>query len=374
MLPHDIDRSWLKDHKPFVIAGPCSAESPEQVIDTTRELASEGRVHALRAGLWKPRTRPNTFEGVGETGLNWLIDAGEKSGLPVFTEVANAEHVKLALKHGIKGLWIGARTTVNPFYVQEIADSLKGQSDVIVLVKNPIHPDLHLWLGAIERLLGNGITKVGAVHRGFSSFKSSQYRNVPMWEQAIELKRILPELPIICDPSHIAGNRNKIREVSQKALDLNMDGLMIESHIDPDHALSDAEQQLTPRELNHLLDGLLVKVSDSDDHFLQGRLSELRSQIDKIDEDLLELLKHRLELVRQIGVHKKNNDLTIFQLDRWNEIIETRKNRGDEIGLEKEFVKVLFEQIHAESIRLQTRILKFSDEHEKSTSSDEGNS
>lgn len=349
--------NWLpKAARPVIISGPCSAETEEQVIQTARELAALGRVSLLRAGIWKPRTRPNSFEGVGSVGLAWLKRAGIETGMPVTTEVANAEHVEQCLKAGIDVLWVGARTTANPFSVQEIADSLKGV-DIPVMVKNPINPDLQLWIGALERLNGAGITKLGAIHRGFSTDEKSPFRNTPRWGTAIELKRLFPELPIICDPSHIAGDRELLALVAQKALDMDFDGLMIESHIRPGMALSDARQQVTPVQLEALLNGLIVRSSRSENPEFRNLLEELRQEIDVLDDELFEKLSARMAIAEKIGYYKKDHQVTILQIERWDAIIQKHGGNGAALGLDEEFVKNVLKLIHKESIRRQTRVM-----------------
>lgn len=346
-------RDILKGQKPFIISGPCSAESPEQVLEVAKALSKMGSISALRAGIWKPRTRPNSFEGVGEIGLKWLVDAGKEVNLPVATEVAKPEHVELALKAGVDILWIGARTTVNPFSVQEIADSLRGV-DIPVWVKNPIHLDLELWIGALERFYNSGINQLGAIHRGFAIGNGNKYRNNPLWEIPIELKRLFPDLPIISDPSHIGGKRELIKLLSQRAIDLNMDGLMIEVHPDPDNALSDIRQQITPSELQKVLSQLIYKRDASSNSDFLHLLTDLRTEIDELDEELLHLLKKRLLIVDKIGDFKQENDVTVFQLDRWIEILNSRSGLAKELGISESFVIEVFKSIHQESIRLQS--------------------
>lgn len=341
---------------PLLIAGPCSAESEDQVLKTARLIEQDHRAMVYRAGLWKPRTRPGTFEGVGAKGLPWLQKVKENTHLKVATEVAKAEHVHQAIEAGVDILWIGARTTVNPFSVQEIADALKGY-DVPVLVKNPINPDLQLWIGALERINGAGITKLGAIHRGFSPMSESQYRNDPKWKLPIELKRLLPELPIVCDPSHIGGKRNLIEPVAQKAFDLQMEGLMIESHIDPDNALSDAKQQVTPNKLNQILDNIIWRRAESkNDEFVES-LVELRNKIDGVDDELIKLLGKRMALVDKIGEAKKENNVTILQVGRYEKILNDRASKGEEENLNVNFVKAIYEIIHQNSISRQERIM-----------------
>lgn len=344
---------------PFIIAGPCGAESEEQMLDTAKALSELNKVSVLRAGIWKPRTRPDSFEGRGEEGLKWLNQAKQITGLKTTVEVANAHHVELALKYDVDILWIGARTTVNPFYVQEIADALKGV-DVPVMIKNPVNPDLQLWIGALERINRAGITRLLAVHRGFSSYAQSPYRNAPKWKIAIELKRLIPQLPVICDPSHIAGKRDLILPVAQKALDLDMNGLIIEAHIHPEAALSDAKQQLTPLALGEMLDTLVIRKSKSDNIEFQNTLEMLRKKIDRIDHQLLETLATRMQIVDKIGEYKRDNKVTILQLERWAKIMKDRIPFGTAHELNSEFVKSLFDLIHEESIRLQTEVLNIS--------------
>lgn len=352
----DIDRSnGLPNNKPIIISGPCSAESPEQSMSTAKELANSGKTNVLRAGVWKPRTRPNTFEGIGEEALRWLADAGKETELPTSTEVATAEHVESALKAGIDILWIGARTTTNPFSVQAIADSLRGV-DIPIMVKNPINPDISLWVGALERINRAGITKLSAIHRGFSTFHQ-QYRNAPLWDIPLKLKMLFPDMPLINDPSHISGSRNHLQQVAQKAMDLDMDGLMVESHIDPDHALSDAKQQLTPSALSLMLDELQYRSSSSDSKSYNIKLEELRSQIDQIDNEILEALGKRMSVTGEIGHYKKSNEVTIFQIDRWKEILDTRQPFAISNGLSESFTDKFLQLVHDESIRVQTEIL-----------------
>lgn len=349
--------SWLPTaSKPIIISGPCSAETEDQMIATAKQIASTGKVHALRAGIWKPRTRPGQYEGAGEEGLKWLIQAKKETGLPVTTEVANASHVEACLKAGVDILWVGARTTVNPFSVQEIADSLKGV-DVPVMVKNPVNPDFELWLGALERLNKAGITKLAAIHRGFSSFEKGPFRNAPMWDMSIELKTRVPEIDIICDPSHIAGNRDLIALISQKALDLDMVGLMIESHINPDAAWSDAKQQVTPGALSKIIDSLVVRTVTSDNKTFKDTLSILREQIDLLDDEIMQKLAARMKISEKIGQYKKENNVTILQVNRWEEIIQTRISLGKAMGLNEDFTSDLLKLIHHESIQVQTRIM-----------------
>lgn len=348
--------TWLTQQRPCIISGPCSVESPEQVLTTAQLIAKSGKVSILRGGIWKPRTRPNSFEGVGSAGLKWLKDAGLSVGLPVTTEVANAQHVEDCLKNGIDILWIGARTTVNPFSVQEIADALRGV-DIPVMIKNPINPDLNLWIGAIERINAVGITKIAAIHRGFSSFDKSSYRNTPMWEIPIELKMLCPDLPIICDPSHISGDKLLIQGVAQRALDMEMDGLMIESHVNPLVAKSDAEQQLTPAELDVLLNKLTIRKKLSQDQDLINTIEQLRSVIDDLDEALINKFASRMAIIEKIGEYKKVNNLTILQLDRWEKILSNRTFLAQKVGLSHDFIRKMLELIHQESILIQNKVM-----------------
>ncbi len=348
-------KDWGFDfQKPIIISGPCSCETEEQMTETAQRLANKG-IDVLRAGIWKPRTRPGMFEGIGKDGLAWLVNAGKEIGKPTTVEVATAQHVTEALEAGVDILWIGARTTVNPFSVQEIADVLKGV-DIPVLVKNPINPDLQLWLGSMERLNAVGITKLGAIHRGFSSYEKSKYRNKPMWELPVEMRRLYPNMPIIVDPSHICGARELIPSVCQKALDLDFDGLMIESHRDPDNAWSDAAQQVTPERLGEIIAGLIVRSSKLDD-YAENQLESLRAQIDRIDNYMLEIMGERMDIARKIGEFKRDNGITILQTNRWDEIINDRIKKAAKKELTEDFVKDLMEAVHQESIRHQTRIM-----------------
>lgn len=342
-------------NRPLIIAGPCSAETEEQVMTVAKALKDKG-IDYMRAGIWKPRTRPNSFEGIGEDGLKWLKMVKDELGMKVGTEVANPEHVELALKYGIDALWIGARTTVNPFAVQELADSLKGV-DVPVLVKNPINPDTQLWIGAIERIHGAGIRSLAAIHRGVSTYEKVKYRNKPMWQMAIELKRLLPNIPIINDPSHIAGTRDLIFEVSQKAMDMGLDGLMIETHPNPDEAWSDAKQQVTPDALVEILAQLQIRNVSTDDVEFNTSLDDLRDQIDSIDRELIETLAQRMKVVEQIGEYKKDNNVTTLQVARWDSLLKDRVDKGNELGLKDEFVKEIYRLIHKESIKKQSEIM-----------------
>ena len=351
-------RTWLDDfhlNHPLVIAGPCSAETEDQVLKIANELKNSD-VSIFRAGIWKPRTRPGGFEGVGEIGLKWLQKAKAETGLLMATEVATAAHVKLALEHDIDVLWIGARTTVNPFAVQEIADALQG-TDKIVLLKNPVNPDLSLWIGGLERLYNANIKKLGVIHRGFSTYEKTKYRNNPEWQIAIDLQNRFPDLPLICDPSHITGKREMIQEVSQQALDLNYDGLIIETHIDPENAWSDAAQQVTPATLKQMFVNLRVrKVSDDASEYNQN-MAKLRIQIDEFDGKLLEILGNRMKVAGKIGLLKKEKNVAILQNQRWNEILGKMILEGEEKGLSNEFVMHLFKAIHQESIVHQEKVI-----------------
>lgn len=341
--------------RPYIIAGPCGVESEEQIHSIAASLKG-GRVNLLRGGIWKPRSRPNSFHGLGSEGLRFLKDAGQANGLPVSVEVASPMHVEEALEHKIDVLWIGARTTVNPFLVQDIADALKGV-DIPVMVKNPINPELELWIGAMERLNRSGITKLMAIHRGFSTAEKTRYRNTPNWPLPIELKRRYPQLPLICDPSHICGSRPLIPSIAQNALDLNYDGLMIEVHNNPEVALSDKEQQLTPAAFFELLDSLLIRKDKVDDRLFMSILEELRDRMDSIDENILILIAERMNLARSIGQYKKENNMAVFQVERWNEILITRQRSGSLKDLDLDFIFRMYSLIHDESIRVQTKIM-----------------
>ena len=340
--------------KPLVISGPCSAETEAQVLQTAHQLKKIG-VTIYRAGIWKPRTRPGSFEGVGNEGLKWLKKVKAETGMLVATEVANEKHVYDALRSGIDILWIGARTTANPFAIQEIADALEGV-DIPVLIKNPVNPDVELWIGAIERINKAGITKIGAIHRGFSSYEHSIYRNAPQWQLAIDLQRKIPCLPIINDPSHIGGKRELIQPISQKAMDLNFDGLMIESHIDPDNAWSDAKQQITPETLNIMLESIVIRDVKPESASLEN-LENLRHMIDKIDDEILDLFQQRMKVSVSIGEYKKENNMTILQQGRWSDILEKNKLKGSKRDLNEDFVSKIYKAIHQESINKQTAIM-----------------
>jgi len=350
-------KAWLPNlDNPLLVAGPCSLESEKQALDTARLLAQDKRVFVYRGGVWKPRTRPGSFEGVGSIGLSWLQKVREETGLPVGTEVANAQHTEEALKAGLDVLWIGARSTASPFVVQEIADVLKG-SDAVVMIKNPVNPDVQLWMGAIERVHQAGIRNIVAIHRGFTPFRETKYRNYPNWKNVIELRRTMPNLPIICDPSHIAGKREYLYEIAQKAFDMGMEGLMLESHIDPSCAMSDAAQQVTPADLAKLLDRLVIRYESANNPEFENRLDMLRNRIDAIDSELLEMLSSRVEIVKEIGQYKRDNNVTALQINRWTQLMESRVNLGKKLSLDETFVKILFQLIHEDSVRMQTEIM-----------------
>lgn len=341
--------------KPIVIAGPCSAESEQQLFETAKALKAAG-IEVLRAGIWKPRTRPNCFEGVGSEGLQWMQRVQRELEMKISTEVANVKHVYEALKTGVDMLWIGARTSANPFAMQEIADALKG-TDIPVLVKNPVNPDVELWIGALERLNMAGLKKIGVIHRGFSTYGKSKYRNVPQWQLPIEVKRRFPEMLMICDPSHISGKREYIQEVAQQAMDLGFDGLIVESHICPEIALSDAAQQVTPMSLAEILKKLVIRDVDSENVEYKENIDELRAKIDMIDNDLLDLLANRMKVSDEIGVYKKQNNITILQPGRWDEILAKVFEKGKLKGLDNEFLEKIFKAIHQASIDRQTKIM-----------------
>lgn len=361
MHPMPIN-DWIKNfndpNHPLIVAGPCSAETEEQLLTTAKQLqAIEKNINVFRCGIWKPRTRPNNFEGVGEVGLKWLKTVKEETNMLTTTEVANAEHVELALKHGVDILWIGARTTVSPFAVQEIADALRGV-EIPVMVKNPINADLALWMGALERFSNVGLNKLIAIHRGFSSYEKTKFRNPPNWKVPIELKRRCPDLPIICDPSHIAGTRSLIEEVSQKAMDVDFNGLMIETHYDPSVALSDASQQVTPETLNQILTNIALRTKSANSDEFDQRLEELRAKINRVDTEIIESLAQRMEVANQIGHAKLKCNVQPLQLDRMNELMKNRVKSGTDLGLSEKFVKDLYETIHTESIKIQTDLMK----------------
>jgi chorismate mutase len=341
--------------RPLIISGPCSAETEDQVIETATRLAATGKIDVLRAGIWKPRTKPGLFEGIGVKGLPWMVQAKKLTGLPITVEVATAKQVEDCLSFGVDILWIGARTTVNPFSVQEIADALKGV-DIPVLVKNPINPDLELWTGGVERVQRAGIKHVGLIHRGFSNYGNTEYRNAPMWHLAIEMKRRNPNMPIICDPSHICGRRDILQDVMQKSINLDYDGMMIESHIDPDNAWSDAKQQITPERLAEILNDLVWRHENTTEQDFITALETLRQQINHLDDELMQILSQRMKVADKIGEYKRNNNITILQTNRWNEILERATNRGEKLGLSKEFITKYFDAVHMESINHQNKM------------------
>ena len=344
------------DKRPLIISGPCSAETEEQVIQTATRLANTGKIDMLRAGIWKPRTKPGMFEGIGVRGLPWLLQAIKITGLPTTVEVATAKHVEDALNFDVDVLWIGARTTVNPFSVQECADALRGVN-IPVLIKNPINPDLELWGGGIERLLKVGLKKVGMIHRGFSSYGNTEYRNAPMWHLPIEMKRRFPEMMMICDPSHICGRRDILLDVAQEAIDLDFDGLMLESHIDPDNAWSDAKQQVTPERLAEMLSSIKWRHETTDKKEFITALEKLREQINQIDDELMLLIGQRMKIADKIGEYKRENSITILQTNRWNEILERAFKKGERLGLSKEFITKYFDAVHMESINHQNKVM-----------------
>ena len=351
-------RNWLANfnlNHPLVIAGPCSAETEDQVLKIAHDLKNTD-VSVFRAGIWKPRTRPGMFEGVGAIGLKWLKKVKKETGLLIATEVANASHVKLALEYDIDILWIGARSTVSPFIVQEIADALNG-TDKIVLVKNPVNPDLSLWLGGVERLYSANIKKLGVIHRGFSTYEKTNYRNNPEWQLPIELQNRFPDLPLICDPSHIAGRRDILQDVSQTALDLNFDGLMIETHTDPDNAWSDAAQQITPKTLVKMMQDLKTRKVTNEEVDYNNKLNTLRTQIDFIDHGLLDTLGKRMKVAIKIGELKKQKNVAVLQTKRWNEILGKMILEGEQKGLSEEFVLRMFKAVHQESINHQEKVI-----------------
>ncbi|MDR1226522.1 MAG: bifunctional 3-deoxy-7-phosphoheptulonate synthase/chorismate mutase type II [Prevotellaceae bacterium] len=357
----DLTLSHIENHMenprwPLLIAGPCSAESEAQMLDTARQLKETKRISFFRAGVWKPRTRPGAFEGMGEEALKWLKVVKEETGLHTACEVATAEHAELALKYGVDLLWVGARTSANPFSVQDIADSIKGTS-VAVLVKNPVNPDLQLWIGALERINRAGITSLAAIHRGFSAFEKSAFRNAPMWSIAIELKAMCPDLPVICDPSHIAGVRELVPLVAQKALDLDVHGLMVEVHNNPCIAKSDAAQQLLPKDYAQMIYDLQLREIAPVKAELRSELDTYRGEIDQLDDTMIERMAKRMEIAKKIGCYKKDNNILVLQLNRWEQILERRANMGAAMGLNPEFVKKMMTLIHEESINLQTEIM-----------------
>lgn len=349
-----VQEKWNK--RPLIISGPCSAETEEQVMETAIRLHKTGKVDIMRAGIWKPRTRPGSFEGIGTKGLPWLQSAKKVTGIPWAIEVATAKQVEDALHFDVDVLWIGARTTVNPFSVQEVADALRGV-DVPVLIKNPINPDLELWIGAVERVAKAGIKQIGLIHRGFSSYGNTEYRNAPMWHLAIEMKRRNPGMMMINDPSHICGRRDILQDVAQKAIDLDFDGLIIESHIDPDKAWSDAKQQITPERLAEMLDSIKWRKEDVASAEYHAALEKLRQQINQLDDELLQIVGQRMKISEKIGQYKKENNITILQTNRWNEILERAFAKGDKLGLSKEFITKYFDAMHMESISHQNKVL-----------------
>ena len=351
-------RNWLRTKDiPTVIAGPCSVESEDQLLETALGLAATGKVDIIRGGIWKPRTRPGTFEGIGVSGLPWMKRVKQETGLPITVEAAKAGHAEMCMEFGVDIIWVGARTTVNPFAVQELAEALRG-CDIPVLIKNPIHPDLSLWMGAVERFERVGIEKLGVIHRGFSNAGEKVYRNRPMWQMAIDFMQKRPELPMVCDPSHICGRRDLLAEVSQKAVDLNFDGLMIESHRDPDNAWSDAKQQITPKVFGEMVTGFKARFNKENDKEVQNSLEYLRSEISEIDTDILNLLADRMKVARKIGQYKKENDMTILQPKRWEEIIESSVAKGEKEGLSGQFVSRFLKAVHDESINQQEDVMQ----------------
>ncbi|WP_185862390.1 bifunctional 3-deoxy-7-phosphoheptulonate synthase/chorismate mutase type II [Blattabacterium cuenoti] len=353
-LNNSIDRSWIdKCNKPLIISGPCSAENEQQILETAKRL-NPSYVQVFRAGIWKPRTKPNNFEGIGKKGLEWLHKVKKNTGLMVATEVANAEHVKLAISFEIDVLWIGARSTASPFTIQEIADALEGENNKIILVKNPIHPDIELWMGALERLLGKGIRKLGVIHRGFYTYKNSKYRNQPNWNLLCNFRRILPRIPIICDPSHICGNKEGILDIAKKAYHFQYEGLMIESHCDPDHAWSDAQQQITPEKLLEMLKELTyIKKCYTKS---KRDLNSFRILIDELDENIIALLAERMNISKKLGVLKKSSNIAIYQPTRLKNIMDKSINLGKNLGISEELLKGVFKLLHEESIKIQNQI------------------
>ncbi|MBA5629417.1 bifunctional 3-deoxy-7-phosphoheptulonate synthase/chorismate mutase type II [Moheibacter lacus] len=348
--------NWIKEFdKPLAIAGPCSAESEKQMMEIAEQL-NKDYVQVFRAGIWKPRTKPNCFEGVGAIGLNWLKKVKDEFGFKIATEVANASHVKLALEYDVDYLWIGARSTVNPFTVQEIAEALRDTKKV-VLVKNPVNPDLELWMGAIERLQQQNIQNLGAIHRGFSTYKKTKYRNNPQWQIALDFMNKMPEIPMVCDPSHICGNREGIFDVSQQAYNFEYDGLMIESHHQPDEAWSDAKQQITPDRLLEILRKIELRKSDDEDAFYHSKINHLRNEIDETDQGILETIAQRMKIASQIGELKKEHNVAVFQPDRWKQIKDNSVQQGEKLGLSEEFIDKLVRAIHQESISHQNQIM-----------------
>ncbi|MGI6343419.1 MAG: chorismate mutase [Bacteroidales bacterium] len=351
-------QEWLGTDEPLIVSGPCSAESYEQVMQTAIALRKIPEVRIFRSGVWKPRTRPKSFEGVGSEALLWLKDVRKETGLLTAVEVASAQHVEEAVDSGVDVVWLGARTVVNPFMVNDICKALKG-TDIPVLVKNPLHPDINLWIGAMERLNNVGITKIVAVHRGFFCYQNTEYRNQPMWEVVIELKRRFPNLPIINDPSHIGGKRSLLLQIAQKAFDLELSGLMVETHVNPDEALTDSQQQITPEQLADMLSKIVYRKGFSEDK-TDNKIELLRQEIDKLDAELLDILNKRFDIIKEIGVYKKENNITILQIDRWRQMFKNRLDMAQNMGYDSAFIKSLINIIHEESIRLQEDI--FNDE------------
>lgn len=353
--------AWFSGlNHPLLIAGPCSAESEEQVMATAHGIAKNGMVKIFRAGIWKPRSRPGTFEGAGNDALQWLQKAKAETGLLIAVEVATPTHVEMAIEAGIDVLWIGARTTSNPFSVEQIAQVLKGL-DIPIMVKNPVNPDLELWIGSLERLNRAGIRKLAAIHRGFYPYEKTRLRNIPKWEIAIDLKSKFPNLPILCDPSHIAGQSSFVPEIAQKALNLSLDGLIVEVHCNPSVALSDAKQQLTPSQLNSMLGELVFRTPSSSNNDFVDKLEQFRNRIDSIDQQMIELLGQRMRIVEEIGEFKKKNNVSVFQLRRWENILKSRIDCGRKLGLEEDYIKNLLQLVHNESIRKQADILNRKD-------------
>ncbi|WP_094745891.1 chorismate mutase [Vaginella massiliensis] len=350
------NNNWISQfEKPLIIAGPCSAESEQQMMTTAEEIDKD-YVQVFRAGIWKPRTKPNSFEGVGAIGLNWLKKVKDEFGMMIATEIANANHAKLALEYDVDVLWIGARSSVNPFTVQEIAEALRD-TDKIVLVKNPVNPDLDLWIGALERLEGQGIRNLGAIHRGFSSYKKTKYRNDPQWQIALDFKNKLPNIPIICDPSHICGNREGLFDVSQQAFNFEYNGLMIETHCNPDEAWSDAAQQITPARLKEILVNLELRQSDDPDSIYKTCLQSLRHQIDELDSVILDAIAQRMKIANAIGELKKEHNVAVFQPERWKQIKESSIKTGASLGLSEDFIDKLLQALHQESVAQQNKVM-----------------
>lgn len=354
----NLEQNWIKKfNKPFIIAGPCSAESEEQLIDTIKRI-NKSYITVFRSGIWKPRTKPGSFEGIGEIGLKWLQKIKNIYNIPIAIEIANAKHAKLALKYDVDYLWIGARSTVNPFTVQEIAESISG-TDKIVLVKNPVNPDLELWIGALERLNNQNIKNIGIIHRGFSSYKKKKYRNNPKWKIVLELKNQYPNIPVITDPSHICGNRKSLFNISQQALNYGFQGLMIETHCNPDTAWSDSEQQVTPEELDKILKNLTIEdYNKYSNNIYNTDLKILRDQINKIDQQIITLIYNRLKLTKSVGNLKQKYNIPVFQSNRWNEILKSIKKESSNLGLQEKFIEKLFQLIHIESINIQNNIIR----------------